>query len=124
MKKIKLAINRKIILFTSLFALIVSLTVVGAILAFPSGTTDLRAQTCNNESGGSTSGSFSGSCTGTYPSACPTDRISCNDGTTQTATASANNQFMGFKITSFNSTIANCGSITSVQICYEWWSSS
>jgi hypothetical protein len=109
-----------------LWAILMLISVSGALAlsAFPSGPTDLRAQLCHTEITSSVSGAFGGLCTGTYPASCPTDRISCNDGTTQTATVSSNNQYMGFRISSFNSAAAQCGTITQVKLCYEWWSSS
>ncbi|MBI3588351.1 hypothetical protein HY095_04095, partial [Candidatus Micrarchaeota archaeon] len=99
-------------------------TPASAVFAFPSGPTELRAQACNTEAASEESGTFSGNCAGTYPAACATDKISCNDATAETATTSENNQFMGIKASAYNATVGNCAGITSVKLCYEWWSSS
>ena len=99
--------------------IVLSMAGVFAIYAFPNAAapnTNLKAQGCNNETNSATSLTFVGICTAS--------RLDLNDGTVQTANVAGNNQFMGINLTSFNSTISNCGIITSVQLCYEWWTSS
>lgn len=93
--------------------------IVLAVVAYPAATgadTVLNVQTCNTETASATSGNFVGACTAS--------NININDGTTQTATVSGNNQYMGLNMTAFNSSITNCGTVSNVKLCYEWWSSS
>ncbi len=91
--------------------------------AEPNGTKQLRAQTCVAMADSESSNNYVGSCTGTYPAQCPTDLVSCNDGSFEDQSFLLN-MYSGIKITSFNSTIANCGAITGVTLCYEWWTRS
>ncbi|MFH1181681.1 MAG: Ig-like domain-containing protein [Candidatus Woesearchaeota archaeon] len=90
------------------------------IAAGESAYTLLMAQACGREEG-ATSQAFSLACAGTYPAACPTDRLSCSDGTSE-ASSIGNNQFGGVNITSYNSTVLNCAEVVSVRVCYNWTS--
>ncbi|MEI6058675.1 MAG: hypothetical protein WCP89_02790, partial [archaeon] len=103
-------------LFVVFILLIVSVGIVAAIYAFPgagAGNTVLVAQGCNTGSNSASSGAFSGACT--------TTNLNLNDGTAQTSVTSNNNRYAGINMTAYNSTITNCGSITNVKLCYEWW---
>ncbi|MDP3640809.1 MAG: LamG-like jellyroll fold domain-containing protein [Nanoarchaeota archaeon] len=83
----------------------------------------LLVQTCAGEDSSATANNYAGACDGTYPVACPTDLLSCNDGSVETHAASKNT-YAGVRIEAYNSSLADCFSITSVSLCYEWWSSS
>ena len=61
-------------------------------------------------------------CLGTYPSSCPTDRLGCNDGTTETSTTSSA-AATGLNMSDFNASELYCDQITNVMFCYEWWAS-
>jgi len=105
----------------SLFALAFIVVLIGmsiALQAQPGGSTELRAQTCSAEDIAANH-TFGGACDGTYPAACPTDLLSCNDGSVETHTNDGD--YAGVKITTFNSTITNCGSINQVFLCHEFW---
>jgi len=86
---------------------------------------ELKAQTCAAENNAA-QGSFGSACTGTYPSACGAtgDLLSCNDALTENKTSNSNTVYGGVRITAYNSSVNNCLNITSVFVCYEWWSSS
>lgn len=60
-------------------------------------------------------GSFGGVCDFTDGSA-----LRFDGGTTETHTF-AKNKYGGVKITSYNTSITDCTSITQVNLCYEWW---
>ncbi|MFH1182241.1 MAG: Ig-like domain-containing protein [Candidatus Woesearchaeota archaeon] len=81
--------------------------------------TFLRAQGCMLEAATTAAQRFSSLCAGTYPGNCPTDRLSCNDATFESASP-GNNRWAGVNITSFNSTITDCASVTSVRLCHNW----
>ncbi len=70
--------------------------------------------------------SWAGACDGTYPAACGAagDLVGCNDGLTETHSSSSGNQFAGVRITQHNTSITDCNSIQSVQLCIEWWGDS
>ncbi len=90
--------------------------------AAPSGATDLRAQVCSAESQGS-QGSFGSACDGSYPGACGSsgDLLSCNDGFLEAHNIHGNSRYGGIRIESYNSSITNCNTIQTVELCYEWW---
>ena len=88
--------------------------------AEPGGQTELRAQACAAENKG-TPDSWGVACTGTYPAACPTDLLSCNDGSSEAAATYNANTWAGYRINTTNTSITNCQSINQVFICYEWW---
>jgi hypothetical protein len=90
-----------------------------AIYAFPGATgsnTVLVSQTCGTETAATNPESFGGACT--------TTSINTNNAVTQTATVNNNNLYMGVRTSNYNSSVTNCGGITNVKLCYEWWSSS
>jgi|GEM_PF-4522757 len=81
------------------------------------------AQRCNAENN-TAIGVLNQVCTGTYPAACPTDRLSCNDNSVEVHTANrvgGTYYYGGINISSYDSLITNCASITKVQLCHEWW---
>jgi hypothetical protein len=87
-----------------------------AIFAFPSASgsnTVLAIQSCNNESRSGTADNYSLSCN---PSL-----INLNENTNFVTNTAGNNQYMGVNMSAFNSSITNCGSITNVRLCWEWW---
>lgn len=99
-----------------LVVLFLSAGIVVAVYAFPSATgsnTVLNAQACNTGSNSASSGAFTGACT--------TTNLNLNDGTTQTSATNNNNRYAGINMSSYNSSIVNCGSISNVKLCYEWW---
>ncbi|MFH1181682.1 MAG: Ig-like domain-containing protein [Candidatus Woesearchaeota archaeon] len=84
--------------------------------------TFLRARGCRLESSTTTAQTFSSACAGVYTTgncAAAGDRLSCNDANVESV-APANNRWGGVNITSFNSTITDCESITSVRLCHNW----
>jgi len=104
-------------MIVSLLLLVLSFgfTAAAIIYAFPGATgtnTILVAQACNNGSNANTPGAFTQSCN--------TTKLNLNDGVSQTCTAS-NNRYCGVNMSSYNSSITNCGTITNVKLCYEWW---
>ncbi|MBW2984920.1 Ig-like domain-containing protein, partial [Candidatus Woesearchaeota archaeon] len=70
----------------------------------------------------STQGSWDVACDGSYPGACGDggDLLSCNDGNVEQHDYNKD-AYAGVKIQQYNTSITNCGSITSVYVCYEWW---
>ena len=89
---------------------------VFATYAFPGATgsnTVLKAQTCNSENNAAAAGTFNGACSSTL--------LDFNDGLIQNMTNGNANRYQGLNMTAYNSSITNCGSITSVKFCYEWW---
>ncbi len=103
-------------LFVVFLLLVLSGGIVAAIFAFPGagvGNTVLVAQGCNTGSNGASPGAFSGACT--------TTNLNLNDGTAQTSATNNNNRYAGINMTAYNSSITNCGGITNVKLCYEWW---
>jgi len=97
-------------------------------LVFASNFAELRTQACNGEEDvAAPGGVFSLACLGTYPNATcgvGADLLSCNDSFTENRSETANNKYSGLNVTQYNSSITNCQSITSVKVCFEWWSSS
>ncbi len=84
----------------------------------------LRAQVCSAEDNNAVKGSFNQACDGNYPQTCSSgDRLSCNDNILETHTSSATNRWGGIRISSYNSAVTDCASITQVRLCYEWWKS-
>jgi hypothetical protein len=86
-------------------------------------TLPIYAQRCNAEND-SVKGNLKQVCTGTYPAACGTDRLTCNDNLLEVHTANkigGTRYYGGVNISSYDSLIANCGAILSVRLCYEWW---
>ncbi|MEI6731384.1 MAG: hypothetical protein WCK90_01755, partial [archaeon] len=107
---------RKILPVVTLLAvvfLILVISVVFAVDAAPPGPTVLKAQACNSEINSNTAGVFNGQCT---PSA-----LDLNDGVTNVSSNGNTNRLQGFNMTAYNSSITNCGTITNVKLCYEWW---
>jgi hypothetical protein len=99
---------------------ILAIAGVFAIYAFPGGTSpnvSLVSQVCSTETASAISEGFNGACSATT-------NIDTNNGVTQTATVSGNNQYMGVRTQNYNSSVIDCGGITNVKLCYEWWSSS
>jgi hypothetical protein len=86
----------------------------------------LSTQTCSAESAAA-KGSFAQSCDGNYPTECDDgddDLLSCDDTYTETHDATKDGptrNYAGLRISTFNSSITDCSTITAVQICYEWW---
>ncbi len=110
---------RLVILFF-LFLFVIQL--IFAPIAAPD--TFLTAQVCNQEDDQGTPNTYSTSCDGNYPGICSAsgDLLSCNDGFSETvAVATGTNNYDGVRVNASNSSITDCGSITSVQVCYEWW---
>ncbi len=90
--------------------------------AGPGETVELRARACNLEEQ-SGSNSYNLACAGSYPATCgagSADRLSCNDGNVESTTYSGM-LYGGVNITSFNSTVTDCSSVSNVKLCYEWW---
>ncbi len=94
-------------------------------VAQPGGAIELRAQACNQENDQATKGTFDLACDTTYPGACGagSNAVSCNDNINETFSSSASSNWGGINVTYFNSSITDCGSITQVFLCYEWWAS-
>lgn len=84
--------------------------------------TNLTVQACAGEDNAA-KGSFAGSCDGTYPASCPTDLLSCNDGSVETHTSSTTSNYGGLRVSLYNSSVGDCINITNVEVCYEWWAS-
>jgi hypothetical protein len=121
MKKGVMSKNVRVRLFIIVFLMLFLIGGVFAIYAFPGATgsnTVLVAQSCGTETASTNPESFGGACT--------TTNLNTNNAVTQTAATASpnNNQYLGFRIQSFNSSVSNCGGITNVKVCYEWWSSS
>lgn len=86
---------------------------------------NIGTQTCFAEDN-AVKGNFGGSCDGTYPESCgaSADLLTCNDGKNETHTAyksGLNSYYGGIKISSYNSSVTDCNSVTNVKLCYEWW---
>ncbi|MBN2422330.1 DUF2341 domain-containing protein [Candidatus Woesearchaeota archaeon] len=81
------------------------------------------AQDCDGQFRETTQDSFPDACDGTYPSACGAsgDRLTCNDGQTETHDAYWDNEWAGVRISAYNDTWTNCIEVTQVELCYEWW---
>ncbi|MBM3231921.1 LamG domain-containing protein [Candidatus Pacearchaeota archaeon] len=88
--------------------------------AQPGGAIELKARGCNAMINSGSPNTYTSACTGTYPAACATDRISCDDGTNEDTTMNIN-EYSGINITVFNSSIVNCQLVNQVFLCYEWW---
>ncbi|MBN2251650.1 MAG: hypothetical protein JW724_06225, partial [Candidatus Altiarchaeota archaeon] len=82
----------------------------------------LWPQTCTAESQSTGSGTWDTSCTGSYPAACPTDRVSCTDSTSEEQQTKSS-RYAGVRLSYYNTTITNCAGITNVWVCYKWWTS-
>lgn len=83
------------------------------------------AQVCAAQINSNAQDTFGSSCDGTYnlTSTCVSggDLLTCNDGLSENHSATQNNRWAGVRISSYNSSITYCQSITSVDLCYEWW---
>jgi hypothetical protein len=110
---------RKPILFL-IFILFLSAAVVIALQAEPSGTTELRGQVCAGEDNANSANTYGDACDGTYPASCTTDLLSCNDGSVETHTFSKN-KFGGVRVQDYNDSVTDCGLVSEVFLCYEWW---
>ncbi|MEK6898727.1 MAG: Ig-like domain-containing protein [Nanoarchaeota archaeon] len=91
--------------------------------ARPSGTVELRAQTCE-ASDSAAINTYSGSCDGSYPSIDNADRLAGSNGVYETQTfqiVGASIKYGGVSISVYNNSIANCGAIQRVNLCMEWW---
>ncbi|MGV8162915.1 MAG: CARDB domain-containing protein [Candidatus Nanoarchaeia archaeon] len=86
----------------------------------------LFAQICDAQININGQNTFTSSCDGTYPAACGAagDRLTCNDGQYETHTGSNNNRWSGVRISAYNSSMTDCDTIISVDLCYEWWQTS
>ncbi|VVB80271.1 Uncharacterised protein [uncultured archaeon] len=103
-----------------LFIVLLSLAGVLAAFAFPGATSPnsvLVSQACAVENNSGISEGFGGVCSSTTS-------IDTNNAVIQSASVNGNNQFMGIRTSNYNSSVSNCGGITNVKVCYEWWSSS
>ena len=101
--------------------------VASDIAALPGGTVELRAQGCKNQNESATQNLFGNPCSGTYPSTCTGDKLSCDDSANELARASKSGPtttYGGVNISAYNSSITDCVSITTVRLCYEFWGSS
>jgi len=81
--------------------------------------TGLRPQTCSAESE-SAQGSWDTPCVGTYPAACPTDRVSCDDVSNESH-ITRKSTYAGIRLSYYNTSIDDCLEITKVEVCYQWW---
>jgi hypothetical protein len=64
-------------------------------------------------------GSFTDSCSGTYPAACPMDRVSCNDLIAEDKLASSN-EYCGIKLRYSDASVTGCRRIARVDACFKW----
>jgi len=102
--------SRKALIVALALALIMTAVVAETLYNFYDST-----QACQIQNSGTW-----GACSGTYPSACPADRLGCNDGTVEQSTTNSG-AATGLNMTDFNSSELYCDQITSVFFCYEWW---
>ena len=70
---------------------------------------------CDAESGEGTPGTFEDSCDSVDGSNLESDK-----GVLETHSYSQNS-YAGVRVQSVNTSVGNCGSITNVELCYEWW---
>jgi len=102
--------SRKALIVALALALIITTVVAETLYNFYDST-----QTCQRENTGTWT-----TCQGTYPSACPNDRLGCDDGTVEQSTTDSG-AATGLNMTDFNSSELYCDQIISVFFCYEWW---
>ncbi|MBN2420868.1 fibronectin type III domain-containing protein, partial [Candidatus Woesearchaeota archaeon] len=84
---------------------------------------DLRAQSCEQGFTAKNEYEFGESCDGTYPAACTADLLSCDEGSIETAAETTSLYYVGVHTTHNQSSVADCGQINKVLVCYEWWAS-
>ncbi|QQG38601.1 MAG: hypothetical protein HYS32_03265 [Candidatus Woesearchaeota archaeon] len=106
----------------SLFLTNIGPGITGLVIAGPGQTTELKVQVCTAAIAESSNNSFPDACDGTYPTA-GTDNLGADDTNIETHSR-GKSQYGGVNVTIFNSSITNCASILSVELCHKRWATS
>lgn len=89
----------------------------------------IYAQTCATQSIQTSQNTFNLPCLGSYPAPCNSsgDYLGCDDTSEEIGLSwrfGNTSYYGGVNASYFNSTLTDCTSITSVNLCYKWWGSS
>lgn len=84
----------------------------------------IPTRACTAEDRSNSTNNYDAECDGTYPASCgpnlTNDFLNCKDDFSETQRF-RKNRFTGLHIQAFNSSITDCSNITSVTLCYRWW---
>lgn len=116
-KEIKKQKNKRHLIKYKIVFLLVIILIITPILAQTLYNFYDATQTCQRQNSGTWR-----ACQGTYPSACPTDRLGCNDNSREQSSTSTSAP-TGLNMSAFNASEIYCDQIESVFFCYEWWAS-